>query len=128
MALPVRLDRDGPQHLGVASDPSAALLPRAKPAPAALDTLDGWSRQTTAGGKSVLTPGPGASTTPYSPPRPHQHHRSPRPGDRPGHAADDAKSRPSWFTRALLPRAARLPLLHAILVERDSRRIFYFMA
>ncbi|KOS17451.1 putative zinc transporter cis4 [Escovopsis weberi] len=34
----------------------------------------------------------------------------------------------SLFTRTLLAFTARFPLLHAILVEKDSRRIFYFMA
>ena len=33
----------------------------------------------------------------------------------------------SWFTRSLLKRTQRWPLLHSILTERDSRRIFYFM-
>ncbi|KAM4056706.1 cation efflux family protein [Hirsutella rhossiliensis] len=119
-----------------ASNTSATLM-RDKPAPAALDTLDGWSQEKTAGGKFVLTPGPGALTTPYSPPRQHHHHNhndhhSPRQCNHHGaahaHPGDDQKSRPSLFTRALLPYAARFPLLHAILVEKDSRRIFYFMA
>ena len=33
----------------------------------------------------------------------------------------------SRFTRLLLPYTEGWPLLHSILVEKDSRRIFYFM-
>lgn len=33
----------------------------------------------------------------------------------------------SLFTRMLLPYTAKYPLIHAIMTEKDSRRIFYFM-
>ena len=47
----------------------------------------------------------------------HRHTRS-RPSEVPG---------ASKFTNFLLPRVLGWPLLHTILVEKDSRRIFYFM-
>lgn len=131
-------DRASPGHphnrMPSQTSNTSATLMRDRPAPAALDTLDGWSQEKTAGGKFVLTPAPGTETTPYSPPRQHHHHHHPpRSGDHHGdahapHQAHDQKSRPSLFTRTLLPHTARFPLLHAILVEKDSRRIFYFMA
>ncbi len=33
----------------------------------------------------------------------------------------------SKFTALLLPYTSRWPLIHAIMTEKDSRRIFYFM-
>ncbi|KJZ79256.1 hypothetical protein HIM_01407 [Hirsutella minnesotensis 3608] len=121
-----------------ASNSSAALL-RDKPPPASLDTLDGWTQERTAGGKFVLTPAPGTHSTPYTPPRQHhhQHHHHRHDGHplRQSHSHDDAhthpigddKATPSAFTLALLPFAAKFPILRAILLEKDSRRIFYFM-
>jgi zinc transporter 5/7 len=41
-----------------------------------------------------------------------------------GHAHAIERSR---FTAMLLPYTERWTLIHAILVEKDSRRIFYFM-
>ena len=38
------------------------------------------------------------------------------------HAVDRSR-----FTAMLLPYTEKWPLVHAILVEKDSRRIFYFM-
>ncbi|KAI1208472.1 cation efflux protein [Annulohypoxylon truncatum] len=46
----------------------------------------------------------------------HDHH------DGHGHAATYSK-----FTGLLLPYTSRWPLIHAIMTEKDSRRIFYFM-
>lgn len=121
-------------HSHTMNSQASSLIPtlmREKPAPAALDTLYGWSQEKTAGGKCILTPGPGALTTPYSPPRQHHHHHHHDHDSHSPHvhtAADEQSSRPSLFTRTLLPRTARFPVLHAILVEKDSRRIFYFMA
>lgn len=43
-----------------------------------------------------------------------------------GHSHDMAEKR-SGFTHAVLPYAERWTLLHSILKEKDSRRIFYFM-
>ncbi|KAJ3474771.1 hypothetical protein NLG97_g9704 [Lecanicillium saksenae] len=39
----------------------------------------------------------------------------------------DANAERSMFTAALLPYTARFPIIHAIMTEKDSRRIFYFM-
>jgi len=43
------------------------------------------------------------------------------------HSHSDEKAERSLFTRTILPYTVRFPILHAILVEKDSRRIFYFM-
>jgi solute carrier family 30 (zinc transporter), member 5/7 len=57
---------------------------------------------------------------PYEPPSYHNHH---------GHTHDHtpAVEPKSRFTNFLLPFVLRWPLLHTILAEKDSRRIFYFM-
>jgi zinc transporter 5/7 len=49
-----------------------------------------------------------------------------------GHSHDhshdhDHSTDRSLFTRMLLPWTVRFPLIHAIVAEKDSRRIFYFM-
>lgn len=138
----------------------SAMLHREKQPPASLDSLDGWTKETTAGGKSILTPGPGIATTPYSPPIKHNHNHSDHShhhhhshdhdhdhdhdhkhdhdrdhshghghghGHSHAHRAEDSKAPRSLFTRTLLRYTAGFPILHAILVEKDSRRIFYFM-
>lgn len=43
------------------------------------------------------------------------------------HAHDHGSSEKSLVTRVLLKHCVSWPLLHAIIVEKDSRRIFYFM-
>ncbi|MCJ1284683.1 putative zinc transporter msc2 [Xylographa opegraphella] len=48
---------------------------------------------------------------------PHTHH----------HGSNIAKGPHSRFTGLLLPTLRNWPLLHSILMEKDSRRIFYFM-
>jgi zinc transporter 5/7 len=53
----------------------------------------------------------------YVPPTAHEEHH---------HHHDHSTDR-SLFTRMLLPYTARFPLIHAIVTEKDSRRIFYFM-
>ena len=51
----------------------------------------------------------------HSGPHHHDHsHGEPRPS--------------SKFTKFLLPYTSKWPLLHAVMTERDSRRIFYFMS
>lgn len=42
--------------------------------------------------------------------------------------AKTGKGERSRFTKALIPYAAGYPLLHQVLVDKDSRRIFYFMS
>ena len=36
-------------------------------------------------------------------------------------------AKPSRFTALLLPYTSKVPLIHAVITEKDSRRIFYFM-
>ncbi|KAM7200810.1 Cation efflux family domain containing protein [Rhypophila sp. PSN 637] len=64
----------------------------------------------------------------------HDHKHSHEPDHKHGHDHHDhnhghshSKDR-STFTKLLLPYTARWPLIHAIVTEKDSRRIFYFMA
>ncbi|KFA78072.1 hypothetical protein S40288_05434 [Stachybotrys chartarum IBT 40288] len=52
----------------------------------------------------------------------HDHHNHAHHEHHHDHATDR-----SLFTRMLLPYMARIPLLHAIVAEKDSRRIFYFL-
>ncbi|PFH57309.1 hypothetical protein XA68_15241 [Ophiocordyceps unilateralis] len=127
--------RSSQPHTRVSSQASntSATLSREKPPPPPLDSLDGWTHERTAGGKHVLTPAQGrAMTAPYSPPK-HSH-------DDGGHGHDEchddgdaratgqeSKHARSLLTRVLLGYTIRFPILHAILVSKDSRRIFYFM-
>ncbi|KAH8735682.1 cation efflux family-domain-containing protein [Ilyonectria robusta] len=121
---------------------SSMLLSREKQPPPALNTLDGWTQEKTPGGKSVITPGPETATMPYSPPDKHDHdhdhsHSHDHAHDHShdhhhGHVHAHADSHEnnanrSLVTRMLLPYTARFPILHAIMIEKDSRRIFYFM-
>jgi zinc transporter 5/7 len=43
------------------------------------------------------------------------------------HGGHDHSAKRSRFTGLLLPYTARWPLLHAIMTDKDSRRIFYFI-
>ncbi|CVK93493.1 related to zinc transporter [Fusarium mangiferae] len=130
---------------------SSATIAREKLPPAPLNTLEGWTEERTPGGKSILTPGPESANMTYSPPEfPHEHHdhghhdhshdhshshnhshnhdHSNHYGHDHGHPHDDDKGKRSLFTRMILPYTTRFPILNAILIEKDSRRIFYFMA
>lgn len=142
-----------------ASNTSAVMASRDRLVPAPLDSLDGWTQEKTAGGKSVITPGPETVTMPYSPPMKHDYHghshgHSHSHSHSHGHDHDhhhdhdhdhghghghehhhhDHNPNPntnkerSMVTRMLLPYTAKFPILHAIMTEKDSRRIFYFMA
>jgi zinc transporter 5/7 len=130
-------------------------MAREKPLPAPLNTLEGWTEERTPGGKSVITPGPESANMSYSPPDyPHDHHdhhhdhshghshshdhshththdhAHSHDHDHRGHSHshEDKSAKRSLFTRMILPYTANLPILNAILIEKDSRRIFYFMA
>lgn len=164
-SLPTHVDEDARDHdhrghshsrhhshnrAGSHASYSSASLLRDKAPPAALDTLAGWTQETTASGKSIVTPAAvDALTKPYSPPTKEHNHRHSHHGHGHGHSSDhdhhhdhgshhghvhahahshsDEKAERSLFTRTILPYTARFPILHAILVEKDSRRIFYFM-
>ncbi|KAM3509882.1 hypothetical protein MY10362_000325 [Beauveria mimosiformis] len=97
-----------------------AALTRDRPRPASLDVMDGWTHEKTMSGKSIIAhDGELTSATPYSPPR--QMHNT-------SHTLPyDANAERSMFTAALLPYTAKFPIIHAIMTEKDSRRIFYFM-
>lgn len=41
--------------------------------------------------------------------------------------AHDPSAERSRFTNFMLPHTAKWPMLHTIMTEKDSRRIFYFM-
>ncbi|PHH64856.1 hypothetical protein CDD81_3922 [Ophiocordyceps australis] len=43
------------------------------------------------------------------------------------HVDDEAKAHRSLFTRTIVAYTPQYPILHAILIDKDSRRIFYFM-
>ncbi|KAH7275650.1 putative zinc transporter msc2 [Fusarium solani] len=132
---------------------TSAMLSREKLPPPALNTMEGWTQERTPGGKSVITPGPETANMPYTPPDyPHDHHdhdhdhthshdhshshdHTHSHDHHHGHDHDHAHShdpekaaKRSLFTRMILPYTARFPILNAILIEKDSRRIFYFMA
>ncbi|KAF4496772.1 zinc transporter [Fusarium agapanthi] len=130
---------------------TSATIAREKLPPAPLNTLKGWTEERTPGGKSILTPGPESANMAYSPPEfPHDHHdhehhdhshdhshshnhshshdHSNHYGHDHGYPHHDDKGKRSLFTRMILPYTTRFPILNAILIEKDSRRIFYFMA
>ncbi|KAK7729104.1 putative zinc transporter msc2 [Cytospora paraplurivora] len=50
------------------------------------------------------------------------------PGARLPKAVLDRSAERSRFTNMLLPYTAKWPILHAVMTEKDSRRIFYFMS
>ncbi|KAM5362018.1 hypothetical protein ACJZ2D_012768 [Fusarium nematophilum] len=118
---------------------TSAMLAREKLPPPALNTMEGWTQERTPGGKSVITPGPETANMPYSPPDHHDHHghdhhhsHDHQHGHDHSHSHDHShdhenSSKRSLLTRMILPYTARFPILHAILIEKDSRRIFYFM-
>jgi zinc transporter 5/7 len=66
-----------------------------------------------------LSPAP-SEVTPYEPPSHHSHHGY-------LHEHTSPVEPRSSFTNFLLPVVLRWPLLHTIMVQKDSRRIFYFM-
>jgi zinc transporter 5/7 len=63
-----------------------------------------------------------SQASPYEPPSQHDHHEHSH-----NHTATSPAAPRSRFTSFLLPFMLRWPLLHTILAEKDSRRIFYFM-
>ncbi|PHH71692.1 hypothetical protein CDD80_5068 [Ophiocordyceps camponoti-rufipedis] len=123
--------RDGTHsHTRVNSQASntSAVISREKPPPPPLDSLEGWTHQTTAGGKHVLTPAQGYPlTAPYSPPKHSHGHGHDGCYDDDVRAGHESRHARSLLTRALLSYTVRFPILHAILASKDSRRIFYFM-
>lgn len=84
-----------------------------------LDVMDGWTLEKTPSGKNVLAPGPDSESTPYLPPKQAHSYKN-------DHLSGNSGER-SYFTNALLPYTSKYPIIHAIMTEKDSRRIFYFM-
>lgn len=83
--------------------------------PPPLSSSNGWTTAATAGGKPLITPTHATFEKAYEAPP-----QSTKPYDH------GAASR-STFTNLLLPYTAKFPLLHTVMTEKDSRRIFYFM-
>jgi zinc transporter 5/7 len=87
-----------------------------------------WKIESTPGGKTLVSPTAASfdAAAVYEPPvdsRPHSHSHS-----HSHHHHHDSHSTPrSRFTEFLCSYTSGWPLLHTVLLERDSRRIFYFM-
>lgn len=97
--------------------------------PAPLSNGGHWRTGSTAGGKPLITPTHAsfdANGTYQAPPESdaHDHHHK-HDHDHHDHVKSVEKSK---FTGFLLPYTAKWPLLHTVMTEKDSRRIFYFMA
>lgn len=84
--------------------------------PAPLLGGNGWKTTATAAGKPLVTPTNASFSGHYKAPEA----KLPKP-------AHDHSAERSRFTNLLLPYTARWPLLHTVMTEKDSRRIFYFM-
>ncbi|POS74281.1 cation efflux protein/ zinc transporter [Diaporthe helianthi] len=85
-------------------------------APPPLLPSNGWTTSTTAG-KHLITPVTSSFAEQYEAPE--------AQGTDPPHDHSAERSR---FTNMLLPYTSKWPILHAIMTEKDSRRIFYFMS
>ncbi|ELQ38516.1 cation efflux protein/ zinc transporter [Pyricularia oryzae Y34] len=83
-----------------------------------ISTNQGFVSSSTRGGKHVLTPSQASFDIKYDAPAQGVTHVH-------DHGSSAERSR---FTNLILPFPAKWPLLHAIVTEKDSRRIFYFMS
>jgi zinc transporter 5/7 len=97
--------------------------------PAPLSNGGHWRTGSTSGGKPLITPTHAsfdANGTYQAPSESdaHDHHHK-HDHDHHDHNKSVEKSK---FTGFLLPYTAKWPLLHTVMTEKDSRRIFYFMA
>lgn len=90
-----------------------------------------WRMESTPGGKSLLSPTDASfdAAGVYEPPtaarsrsNSHSHSHAHSHDHHHDHSAPRSK-----FTRLLLRYTPRWPLLHAVVTNKDSRRIFYFM-
>jgi zinc transporter 5/7 len=83
-----------------------------------------WRTESTPGGKTVVTPtavsfdAAGVYEAPV-PTRSRSHSHS--------HHHHDHSAERSRLTALLLPYTSKWPVLHAVVADKDSRRIFYFM-
>ncbi|KAB5576378.1 cation efflux family-domain-containing protein [Coniochaeta sp. 2T2.1] len=106
-----------------------------------------WRKGSTAGGRPLITPTHASfdAAAMYQPPdaqsdghhhhdhdhdhshdHDHGHHGHAHAHDH-SHGKDPTAAR-SRFTVLLLPYTSKYPLLHAVMTDKDSRRIFYFMS
>ena len=110
-----------------------------------------WRKGSTAGGRPLITPTHASfdAAALYQPPDAHDHHDHDHDHHHNhdhghdhhhdhhhvhdhahdhSHATKDHTAKRSRFTGLLLPYTSKYPLLHAIMTDKDSRRIFYFMS
>lgn len=106
---------DDGSHAHTHSDSRGRMQGR-KNMPAPLLTGNGWKTSSTPAGKPLVTPTNAVFAGQYKPPTATL-----------SKAAHDHSAERSRFTNALLPYTARWPLIHTLMTEKDSRRIFYFM-
>ncbi|CAN8102626.1 unnamed protein product [Discula destructiva] len=85
--------------------------------PPPLHMGNGFTATSTAAGKLLMTPQNASFSEQYK-----------APESKPPKSAHDHSAERSRFTKLLLPYTARWPLLHTVMTEKDSRRIFYFMS
>ncbi|KAG6366623.1 hypothetical protein INS49_000801 [Diaporthe citri] len=85
--------------------------------PPPLVPSNGWKTTSTSTGKHLITPITAGFSAQYEAPE--------AQGTEPPH---DHSAERSKFTNMLLPYTSKWPILHAIMTEKDSRRIFYFMS
>lgn len=129
--------RDGNHSSSPRADSSRPNLPTI-PSSADIPSTNGhWRTGSTAGGKPLITPTNASfdAAAMYQPPEtqshPHSHHDHGHDHGHDhthGHHDHDNAGGRSKFTAMLLPYTSRYPLLHAIMTDKDSRRIFYFMS
>ncbi|KAF0329970.1 zinc transporter [Colletotrichum asianum] len=117
---------------------------REKAVPRSLAAMDGWKTDITPSGRQLLTPTSGSFSENFQPldgtvihEHHHEHNHDHDHGHSHGHCHGHSHShghghghdhsKPSLFTKILLKYTPALPFLHTIVVEKDSRRIFYFM-
>jgi len=97
---------------------------QSRPDVAPLAPSSHWRTGSTAGGKPLITPTDSSFDLAHkyeAPSQSHSHHHHDH-HDHHDHGAERSK-----FTGLLLNYTSKWPLLHAIMTEKDSRRIFYFM-
>ena len=121
-------------------------MPKHVPPP--LTSSAQWKLESTPGGKSLLSPTSASfdAAGVYEPPaasrsRSHSHSHHDHDHDHHGHDHHDHahhehnhhnhphghSAKRSRFTSFLLAYTSRWPMLHTIMTDKDSRRIFYFM-
>lgn len=111
---------------------------RGRMAPAPISVSQSWKDD--GGGSILMTPGTSTMPIKYQLPQytetecdhhghehGHSHAHSHAHTHDHAYGHDHGSTQKSLVTRVLLKYCASWPLLHAIIAERDSRRIFYFM-